>query len=143
MAVEIDIVYQGDLHCEARHGPSGQAFTTDAPTDNGGKGEAFSPTDLLATAFGACAMTVMGIVAARTGLDLSGTRVHVVKEMSAVPVRRVGGLKVTVTFPEGRVVEAADRRRLEAAVKLCPVGQSLHPDVSVDVRFVHEGDRPA
>ena len=80
------------MHCRATHGPSGQSFDTDAPTDNGGQGEAFSPTDLVATALGACLTTVMGIVATREGLDLDGTRVRVVKEMTSDPVRRIGAL---------------------------------------------------
>ena len=92
MAVTIDVEYVGDLHCEAVHGPSGIRLMTDAPVDNGGKGEAFSPTDLAATALGTCLVTIMGIVAQRHGWDLTGTRVRVVKEMTAVPMRRIGAL---------------------------------------------------
>jgi len=87
--VEIDIEYEGDLHCRAMHGPSSAVLSTDAPKDNQGKGEAFSPTDLLATALGACMMTVMGIYARTKGVDLKGTHVHVTKEMVADPRRRV------------------------------------------------------
>jgi putative redox protein len=135
MAVDIDIEYVGDLHCDATHRPSGERFLTDAPTDNGGKGECFSPTDLVATALGACLATVMGILAKRTGLDLAGTRVHVVKEMTSVPLRRIGALTVTITFPAGRGFSEADRARLEHTANTCPVRQSLHPDVQVDLRF--------
>lgn len=135
MAVEIDIVYGGELHCEAVHGPSGERLRTDAPVDNGGKGEHFSPTDLLATALGACLVTIMGIVAKRLGLDIAGTRVHVAKEMVADPVRRVGLLAVTVTLPPGRVLSLPDRDRLERAAHTCPVKQSLHPDTVVHLRF--------
>lgn len=135
MAVTIGVEYAGDLHCVATHGPSGQQFTTDAPTDNGGKGEAFSPTDLVATALGACLTTVMALAARRLQLDLEGTRVTVVKEMTADPVRRIGALTATVTFPAGRRLGPGDRIRLERTANTCPVKQSLHPDVRVDLRF--------
>ena len=85
MAVTIDISYLGDLHCEATHGPSGARLETDAPVDNEGRGETFSPTDLAATGLGTCLVTIMGIVAKRHGWDLTGTRVRVVKEMTADP----------------------------------------------------------
>jgi putative redox protein len=137
MAVEIDITYQGDLHCLATHGPSGTTLLTDAPVDNGGKGELFSPTDLVATALGTCLATVMGLVAHRLATDLAGMRVHVVKEMAAAPVRRIGRLGVTITLPPGRGLSAADRARLEHAANLCPVKQSLHPDTVVDLEFVY------
>jgi putative redox protein len=135
MAVTIDIVYTGELHCRTTHGPSGRSFTTDAPTDNGGKGEDFSPTDLLATALGACLMTVMGIFARREGLDLEGTRVQVVKEMVSDPVRRIGALTATVRFPPGRQFSEHDRVCLERTAHTCPVRQSLHPDVKVAMTF--------
>jgi putative redox protein len=137
MAVEIDITYDGDLHCLAVHGPSRQALRTDAPVDNGGRGEAFSPTDLLATSLGACLVTVMGLAARRLGLDLGGTQVHVVKEMATEGVRRVGRLTVTVTLPATSGLSAGDRIRLEHAATTCPVKQSLHPDVVLDLHFVY------
>ena len=135
MAVMIDVEYVGDLHCEAVHGPSGSRLVTDAPVDNGGKGEAFSPTDLTATALGACLVTIMGIAAKRHGWDLAGTRVRVVKEMTAVPMRRIGALTATISVPAGRVTDAADRLLLERAADTCPVRQSLHPDVKVTMVF--------
>lgn len=138
MAVTIDIEYLGDLHCRATHGPSRAEFTTDAPTDNGGKGEAFSPTDLVATALGACLSTVMALTAKRTGLDMSGTRVKVIKEMTADPVRRIGALTATVVFPPGLTLSADDRARLERTANTCPVKQSLHPEVRVDIRFEYQ-----
>jgi putative redox protein len=137
MPVEIDIEYQGDLHCAAKHVPSGNALVTDAPKDNGGRGEAFSPTDLVATALGTCMVTIMGLVAKRDGLDLKGTRIRVLKDMVADPVRRIGTLTVTVTLPKGRAFSSTDRRKLDAAAKTCPVKQSLHPDVNVKVEFVY------
>ena len=138
MAVTIDIEYQGSLHCVATHGPSGVTLTTDAPADNGGKGESFSPTDLVATALGACLVTIMGIVADRQKLNLTGTKVHVVKEMVAQPHRRIGTLKTTITIPNGKNISKEDRTRLENAAMHCPVHQSLHPDVAMPVEFIYE-----
>ena len=135
MAVEITCEYLGNLHCSATHGPSGQTFTTDAPVDNGGKGEMFSPTDLVATAMATCIMTIMGLVARDNGWDLAGTRARVTKEMVADPKRRIGALTLTVTLPTGIALSHADRTCLEDAAKACPVRQSLRPEVQVDVDF--------
>jgi putative redox protein len=135
MAVTIEIAYLGGLHCEAVHGPSHNRLMTDAPVDNGGKGEAYSPTDLVATALGTCLVTVMGIVAERHQLDLGGTRVRVVKEMTAVPTRRIGALTATITIPNGARLAECDRALLERTADLCPVRQSLHPDVKVTMTF--------
>jgi uncharacterized OsmC-like protein len=90
VSVRIEVQYEGELHTSARHGPSGAVLETDAPKDNEGKGESFSPTDLLATALGTCMLTVMGILARRKGWELKGARVSVDKDMVADPVRRVG-----------------------------------------------------
>jgi putative redox protein len=138
MAVEIDIEYLGDLHCQAVHGPSKQGLNTDAPVDNGGKGEAFSPTDLVATALGTCLATIMALVARRNHLDLAGVRIQVVKEMTATPVRRIGALKARIVMPRTLKIAEADRLKLEAAARACPVKQSLHPEVAVDMTFVYE-----
>ena len=137
MAVEIDIVYEGQLHCVAAHGPSKATLVTDAPVDNHGKGESFSPTDLVATALGTCVMTVMGIVAERNQIDLAGTRIHVVKEMVQQPVRRIGKLAVTVTVPSENSarISSVDRTKLETAARHCPVHQSLHPDIDAPITF--------
>ena len=140
VAVTIDVAYVGDLHCEAAHGPSGARLVTDAPVDNGGRGDAFSPTDLTATGLGTCLMTIMGLVANRHGWDLTGTRVRVVKEMTAVPIRRIGALTATVSVPAGRITSAADRQLLERAADTCPVRQSLHPDVKVTMAFEWGGE---
>ncbi|PYJ64980.1 MAG: osmotically inducible protein OsmC, partial [Verrucomicrobia bacterium] len=86
--VKVDIRYTGDLHCDATHGPSESKISTDAPTDNRGKGEAFSPTDLVATALGTCMSTTMGIKAQELGVDLRGMAVSIEKEMSNDPPRR-------------------------------------------------------
>lgn len=137
MAVEIDVVYQGGLRCQATHGPSQSTLITDAPLDNHGKGEAFSPTDLVATGLGACMMTIMGIVAERNGWDLTGMTTHVTKEMAAAPTRRIGKLIVTITIPTptAAVLTAADRSKLENAAHTCPVHHSLHPDIEVPITF--------
>lgn len=137
MAVDIDIVYTGDLHCEATHRPSGTRIVTDAPLDNGGKGEAFSPTDLCATSLGACLVTTMALVATRHGIELAGTTVHVVKEMVADPRRRIGALRTTVAFPKGLALSPGDRALLEATARACPVTQSLGPGVEVPMEFVY------
>jgi putative redox protein len=97
--VEISIKYLGDLRCEARHEPSGTVITTDAPVDNEGRGESFSPTDLAATSLGACMLTIMGIAARKQGVDLGATTVKVVKEMTAQPPRRIAKLTVVFTVP--------------------------------------------
>jgi putative redox protein len=137
MAVEIDIVYEGQLRCRATHGPSKTQLTTDAPVDNHGKGESFSPTDLVATALGACMSTIMGIVAERNRLDITGTQVHVVKEMVQEPVRRIGTLRVTIRIPadKGVRLSAEDRKKIEAAALHCPVHKSLHPDIQTPIEF--------
>lgn len=138
MSVEIDVTYNGNLHCTATHGPSNATLVTDAPTDNGGKGAAFSPTDLVATAFGTCILTIMGLFAKRSNLDLSGTKVHVTKEMATEPLRRIGKLTATVMFPKGLKVSDADRGKLEKSVNMCPVKQSLHPDIQVEAKFNYQ-----
>jgi putative redox protein len=137
MAVVTDVLYKGGLHCTANHGPSGNTITTDAPVDNGGKGEAFSPTDLVAAALGTCIITVMALVAQRSGIDLTGTRIHVIKEMASVPVRRIKTLTVTITLPRGVVISNADRKKLENTAYACPVKKSLHPDVEISIDFVY------
>lgn len=131
--VEIQISYQGQLRCQAVHGPSGSVLSTDAPVDNLGRGESFSPTDLVATGLGACMLTIMGIVAQRQGLDLTGSTVRVTKEMTSSPPRRIARLAVDITVPQR--VSADDRRRLENAAHTCPVHRSLHPDVEIPITF--------
>jgi putative redox protein len=133
MAVELDLIYDGDLRCTATHGPSGVTLQTEAPVDNGGTGGSFSPTDLVATALGACVMTVMGLVAKRHGLDLTGTKVHVVKEMVQTPHRRIGRLATSVEFR--LALDEANRTRLENAARHCPVHQSLHESIDAPIEF--------
>ena len=140
MGVEIDIVYEGKLHCAATHGPSRKALTTDAPVDNGGKGESFSPTDLVATALGTCLVTIMGLVAERNVLDIAGTRVHVLKEMAQQPLRRIAALSVTISVPaeKAKRLSAQDRQKLENASHMCPVHASLHPEICTSIKFAYE-----
>jgi putative redox protein len=139
MAVEINITYEGGLRCTATHGPSKQILTTDAPVDNGGKGAAFSPSDLVATALGSCMATIMGLVAQRNNLSIDGLRIQVIKEMVADPVRRIGSLKTRLVFPHGKTFSATERAKLEAGAKTCPVKQSLHPDLQMPIEFVYQG----
>ena len=134
MAVEIDVVYQGELRCQATHGPSGVQVVTDAPVDNHGKGESFSPTDLVATALGGCILTILGIVSERHGLALAGTTIKVEKHMVADPVRRIGALPVVVNM--SCVVEEKHKTLFENAAATCPVHQSLHPEIEKPITFV-------
>jgi putative redox protein len=133
--VPMTVTYRGDLRCEAQHGPSGQRVTTDAPKDNQGRGEAFSPTDLLCTALATCCTTIMGIVARRDGISLDGLRVDIEKHMSAAPPRRVACVVLRFAMPAGI---AADRRKaLQAAVRTCPVALSIHPEVVIEESFAY------
>ena len=133
MSVEIAITYDGSLRCKAVHGPSEQTLQTDAPVDNMGRGEFFSPTDLVATALGTCMATTMAIVAQREGLDLTGTKVSVVKEMVAQPTRRIGQLTTRISVPTQLTPE--QKQKLERAAHHCPVHKSLHPDVKLPIEF--------
>lgn len=141
MSVEIGVVYSGGLRSVATHGPSGKTLTTDAPVDNHGRGESFSPTDLVATALGTCMMTLMGIVAERHQWDLAGTTVHVTKEMIQTPVRRIGKLTVDIVVPaaKGAPLSTTDRQKLETAALHCPVHKSLHPDIETPITFRYDG----
>lgn len=131
--VKIEIVYEGGLHCRLKHGPSGAELVTDAPKDNMGKGEAFSPTDLVASALGSCMLTLMGIFAQRHEIDLAGARLSVIKEMVKEPVRRIGRLTVAVEMPRG--ISERHREGLKRAALTCPVHKSLHPDIEIPVTF--------
>jgi putative redox protein len=137
MAVEISAVYSGKLRVDATHGPSGATMHTDAPTDNGGNGASFSPTDLVGTALGTCVLTIMGLFADRHEVDLTGCSIHVTKEMISKPVRRIGSLRTVVTVPSGVIDETKMRERMEVAARQCPVHQSLHPDIDAPIEFVY------
>ncbi len=135
--IQISIRYTGELHCVATHEPSQSELATDAPVDNNGKGEAFSPTDLVATALGTCMATVMAIAAQRHQVELSGMRVSIGKEMSKDTPRRIARLasEIHLPLPENH----PQRQLLEAAALGCPVHQSLHPQIEKPVKFVWEG----
>ena len=131
--VNVDTIYLGKLRCEATHGPSSAKLLTDAPKDNHGNGEAFSPTDLLATALATCMLTTMGLAAKKLDLEIAGLRANVVKEMVSDPARRIGKLTVNIAGPSS--VPEPHRLTLERAAMGCPVHKSLHPSVQVGVIF--------
>ena len=133
--VKMKIVYEGQLRCALTHEPSGSVIATDAPKDNMGKGEAFSPTDLVAAALGSCMLTIMGIVAAKHNIELKGTTVDVSKEMVSSPVRRIGSISVILHMAP--VIPQDKRAMLEAAAHSCPVHKSLHPDVQTPIQFIY------
>ncbi len=134
--VEITVQYEGDLHCVASHGPSGSKIATDAPVDNQGRGETFSPTDLVAAALGSCMATIMGILAKRKELDLEGLKITVRKEMTAAP-RRIAKLTTDIYIP---LPEAHPARELiENAALTCPVHRSLLAEIEKPVHFHYLG----
>ena len=135
--VHLSSVYEGGLRCRATHAPSGTSLVTDAPVDNHGKGESFSPTDLVATALGACMMTIMGIVAERHGVNLVGMTAETVKEMTKEPPRRIASLRTRLTIP--LPADHPQRAALEQAAHTCQVHKSLHPEIDAAIEFVWAG----
>ena len=127
------IVYTGNLRTEATHLRSGNKLITDAPVDNNGKGEAFSPSDLMSTALGSCMLTIMGIVAQNHNLDIDGTTVEITKIMESNP-RRVSEIIVEFTMKKGDYT-AKEKQLLENAAHTCPVAKSLSADLKQTVRF--------
>ncbi len=130
------VTYTQQLNTLAKHLKSGKVFETDAPTDNHGKGEAFSPTDLLATALAACMITVMGIAAGENEKLFSGAELRVTKLMADAP-RRISEIKVELLLPD--VFDPEERKRLERVGLNCPVAKSLHPDLKQYIHFVWGG----
>jgi putative redox protein len=131
--VSIDLEYQGDLHCQAVHGPSGTVLTTDAPKDNHGRGETFSPTDLVATALGSCMLTTMGILARTLNVDIAGASAGVEKEMASSPFRVIHQLTVRIHVPHP--VSKENQTKLERAALNCPVAKTLNPSVQIPTEF--------
>lgn len=129
----ITVSYSGELHCEAVHESSGSVLVTDAPKDNHGKGEAFSPTDLLATAYATCVLTIMALLAQRLDIELAGATAHVEKIMSSDTPRRIASLPLTISLPVAPSEE--NRRKLEQAAFSCPVHHSLHPSIEKPITF--------
>lgn len=127
--VEIKLSYEGDLHCSAVHMPSGNVLVTDAPVDNNGRGQAFSPTDLVATALASCMATVIGIVAKRKEIAVEGMTVTVRKFMSLDQPRRISRLELDLHMP--LPADHPERKLLESAARGCPVHHSIHPDIEV------------
>jgi putative redox protein len=137
--VDIYVKYEGDLHCTVKHGPSSATLVTDAPVDNHGRGESFSPTDLVAAGLGSCIVTAMGIASRKYGFILDGTRVHVKKTMTNGPPRRIAKLAVEVTFPKAATRSvtqiATGRALLEQEANVCPVRVSLLDAIEVPMHF--------
>lgn len=127
------IIYSGNLRTEAVHLQSGSSIITDAPIDNNGKGEAFSPTDLLATSLGCCMLTVMGIVAQRHSINMDGTQIEIKKIMESNP-RRVSEIIVEFSFPKNNYSEK-DKQLLEHTAYTCPVAKSLNSELKQTVIF--------
>lgn len=128
------VVYEGELRCKATHNQSGTSIETDAPTDNRGKGQRFSPTDLVCVALGTCAITTMGIKAQDMAIDLSGTNFDIQKHMLSEP-RRIGKIDVIIRFPKTLNLSEKDQTILERIGNNCPVVKSLSPDLQVNLVY--------
>ena len=137
MAVSITVDYTGGLRCSATHGPSKNTLITDAPVDNHGKGESFSPTDLVATALATCMATVIGIKAQQKNLDVTGMKISVEKHMSEDSPRRIVRLPITIELPLPE--DHPERKLLEATALGCPVHHSVHADIDKPVTFIWRG----
>lgn len=132
----ISTSYLGDLRTEITHVQSGSKVFTDAPTDNNGKGESISPTDMVAAALGSCMLTLMALAARRMGIELKGTRVDIDKVMASDP-RRIAEIRLDFHFPEE--YDDKSRKIIERAGETCPVGKSLHPDLKQVITY-HYGE---
>ena len=128
------VTYKGSLRTEAIHVQSGNTIITDAPIDNHGKGEAFSPTDLVATALASCMLTIMGIVANRNHLKINGTTAEIDKIMGANP-RRINEIKISIRFNEN--FDKKTKRKLENAALTCPVSNSLNKNLNESIKFIY------
>ena len=126
------LVYTGNLRCSVEHIQSGTIIETDAPTDNKGKGERFSPTDLLCVSLGTCMLTTMAIKAAEMQVELNGSKASITKHMLSDP-RRVGKIEVSVTLPATGTER--DRKILEKVGDNCPVIKSIHPDIKLQINY--------
>jgi putative redox protein len=128
------IIYKGELRCNATHNQSGTVIETDAPTDNRGKGERFSPTDLLCVSLGTCIVTTMGIKAIDMGIQLDGTTLQIQKHMLSEP-RRVGKIEITLSFPSSLQLSEKDKTILQRVGDNCPVQKSIHPDLQTLISY--------
>jgi len=129
------VVYKGDLRCECTHLQSGSVIETDAPTDNKGKGQRFSPTDTVCVALATCIITTIGIKAMDMKLDLAGTSIDVKKHMLPDP-RRIGGIDVILHFPVALQLDEKDKMLLQKVGDTCPVARSLHPDIKMHIEYI-------
>ena len=134
MKPQIESLYQGSLRTKATHIASKENIITDAPTDNNGRGEAFSPTDLVCAALGSCMLTIMGIIAQRENIDLEGTTWKTTKIMSDSP-RRIAEIHIDFTFPVGLQLSDKNKQKLENAARSCPVALSLSEQIKQVVKF--------
>lgn len=128
------ILYEGDLRCKATHLQSGSIIETDAPTDNKGKGERFSPTDTVCVALATCVITTMAIKATELGIDLKGTKINVMKYMLPDP-RRIGKITVDIDLPSTLAIDEKNKLILERTGNNCPVTKCLHPDLEVIITY--------
>jgi putative redox protein len=128
------VIYAGELRTVAQHLQSGSLIETDAPLDNQGKAQRFSPSDLVATALGSCMMTIMGIKARDMQIDLKGMKIEIEKIMYLEP-RRIGGVNLTFHFPETLLLDEKQKKVLERAAQTCPVKYSINPDIAVKTEF--------
>ena len=128
------VIYKGDLRTEATHLKSGSIIVTDAPTDNHGKGESFSPTDMVATALGSCILTIMGIKAKASGIDMEGAQVSITKIMASDP-RRIAKIIAEITMPDNEY-SSKEKKVLEAAARHCPVANSLSADLEEEITII-------
>jgi len=134
MSITSKIIYKGNLRTESEHIKSGTKIMTDAPVDNQGKGESFSPTDMVATALGSCMLTIMGIKARDKKIDIEGAEVETIKTMASDP-RRISKIDIKLTMPAKNYSEK-DKKILKAAAEACPVQKSLHTDMEIAVNVI-------
>lgn len=132
---QIKNIYLGELRTECHHLRSGKKFITDAPLDNKGKGEAFSPTDTVCAALASCIMTIMGIVAERESLDLKGMEALTTKIMTSEPPRKIKEIQIFLTIPTHLTLSEKQKQILKHAAHTCPVALSIHPDIIQNITF--------
>ena len=128
------VIYKGALRTELTHTQSISVIENDAPIDNMGKGERFSPTDMVATALGSCMLTTMGIKASTMDIDLTDSKIEITKIMKPDP-RRIGGIKAQVTMAKNLGLDDKQKEILERVARTCPVERSLHPNMELDITF--------
>jgi len=129
------VIYKGGLRTEATHLRSGTVIETDAPVDNQGKGERFSPTDLVSVALATCIVTTIGIASDTRDIDITGTECEVEKIMDSNP-RKIGEIRIKLTFPKDKQYTDREKQLLENVANTCPVARSLHPDLKQTLTFV-------